>query len=64
MQNEGKIENRKTMITFLFDDSRAPCVNGICEINCEMNQSKYGLSFTAFNFGLIRQIWEVKVNLV
>ncbi len=31
MQNEGKIDNRKTMITFLSDDFNAPRESQICE---------------------------------
>ncbi len=31
MQNEGKIGNGKTVITFLSNDFRAPCESRICE---------------------------------
>ncbi len=31
MQNEGKADNRKTMITFLSDDFSAPSESRICE---------------------------------
>ncbi len=41
MQNEGKIDNRKTMITCLFHDFSA-----YANMDCKMNQSEHGLSFT------------------
>ncbi len=47
MQNEFKIDNGKTMITFLSDDLALHVRVEYANINCEINQSEHGLSFTA-----------------
>ncbi len=46
MQNEVKIDNRKTMVTFFSDDFSAARESRICEYRWEINQSEHGLSFT------------------
>ncbi len=44
IQNEGKTDNRKTVITFLSDDFSAPSESRICER--EINLSEHGSSLT------------------
>ncbi len=45
MQNEGKTDNRKTMITFLSDDFSTQRVK-YANIDCEINQSEHSLSLS------------------
>ncbi len=47
MQNEGRIDNRKTMIAFVSNDFSAHARVEYAHIEREINQSEHGLSFTA-----------------
>ncbi len=46
MQNEGKTDNKKTMITLSCNDLSAPARVEYVNIDCEINQSEHGSSLT------------------
>ncbi len=62
MQNEGKTDNKKTMITFLSDDFSAPCESRISLVKSTNHNMVYLLMW--FDLGLTHQIRKVELSLV